>query len=203
MNNVEVTKVKVVKAPETVKPDEKVEVQAPEVKVEAEKVSVLDKFEATLDRWMSKMAGTYDGKYQEEEKKAEEDGVQGVPGTTSEEEKKAEGDYDGGYAKHSEPDGDEPDKDEEPDGDEYEECVCDKCGSNYKMKKVKKAEEEEEEEEKRAEEVLPKKAELAPDLSADSWKKMFGNDVKPSKAMQSWQSACDEVLKKQSTLTKE
>jgi hypothetical protein len=184
MSNVTTEKIKVVKQPDVVKPDVKLEtpvVVESTPSVEASKPTIMDR----LEKVISKLAGSYDGKYQEED-----DGVQGVPGTKGEEkkaeEKQAEGSYDGKYQEEPA---------EEPDGDEGEDCVCEKCGSTYKAKKAeKKAEAEEEEEE---EETMPKKEELSPeklDLSVDAWRKNFGQEVKPNKAMTTWQEACGALF---------
>jgi hypothetical protein len=196
MSNVTVEKVKVVKAPEQTVPDVKAETPKAEVSpvVTPVVVTQMDKMEKAIElvsEKMTKIAGSYDGKYQE-------DGVQGVPGTKGEKttptsdgqpdegqaDKKAEGDYDDGYAKGVEPDGDE-----DPECDDYEECSH--CKGKGKMKKAVKKDAEEEEEEE--EETLPKKAELSTkaDLSVDAWRAHFGFSNKPSKAMQTWKDACD------------
>jgi hypothetical protein len=190
--NVTVEKVKVVKAPETVKPDTKAEAPVAQAKTET-KPTILEKLEGALNKLM----GSYDGKYQEvEEPKKEE--VPGVPGTKEEETapeggekpegEKLEGSYDGKYQ-------------EEPEAKpEAEEECCPHCGS--KMKKAQKkaeekeGEEEEKKEEKHAEEeVLPTKAETSaekPDLSVDAWRSnFFAAGVKPSPRNVDWAKACE------------
>lgn len=181
--NVTVEKVKVVKAPETVKPDTKEEAK-PEValtvdgfqpvEIKTEKTTILERLEGALRNLM----GSYDGKYQEAEK-AEE----APEGGEKPEGEKLEGSYDGGYAE------------------------CPHCGQ--KMKAEKKAEEPEpkpekeepkkeepKKEEKSAEEVLPTKAEVAaekPDLSVEAWRSNFytNSGIKPSARNVDWMKACD------------
>jgi len=141
--------------------------KSPEVMAEEKPVLKMEDLLARIEI-LEKKAGGYDDGYgapkdptpepkPQKVVEKEEDAVPGVPGTHAEgggeedEPEKKDG-YGVGYvAPRSEAKDDDDDDDEEE--DDGEECMCSKCGSKYKAKKVAKKEEDEDED------AMPKKAE--------------------------------------------